>query len=171
MKAIIDEPRRSKFGVPGKSRMADFDTEKDLIIATTAARVLVRIQPDGTVIYGPEYTPDEAASVFWETLARKRAEAEREARVKELLFRHMETLLVAAGEADLANQAARDRENEVVVDPKATKQDKMKAHLEAKAAEEELNQAAIRLVELGRKLALRGAKDPVSDPPPGTALN
>ena len=30
---------------------------------------LVTIHPDGTLEYGPDYTPDEAARVFWDAMA------------------------------------------------------------------------------------------------------
>lgn len=138
--------------------MADLDTENDLIIATTASRILVRIKPDGTLIYGPEYTPDEAADVFWQALARRRADAE----VKEVFARHVHALLLVAGQADLANQSAREHEAAVTLDPKASQAAKMKAHLDLRATDEALNEAAQRLVELGRKIALRGAEDRVT---------
>lgn len=85
--------------------MADLDTENDLIIATSIARVLVRIKPDGTLIYGPDYTPDEAADVLWKALARRRAEATE----KELLFSHMEALFLAVGKADIENELSQMR--------------------------------------------------------------
>jgi hypothetical protein len=141
--------------------MAELDTENDLIIATTASRVLVRIKPDGSLVYGPDYTPDEAADVFWRALARRRAEAE----VKELRFRHIEKLLIEAGEADLANQVAQDRENKMAADASVSKAERLQAHLDSAAANGALNEAAYRLVEIGRRLALRGAEDPVSEGP------
>lgn len=30
---------------------------------------LVVIRPDGSIEYGPDYTPDEAARILWETVA------------------------------------------------------------------------------------------------------
>lgn len=35
---------------------------------------LVTIKPDGTIVYGPNYTPDEAARVFWEALGRAKCQ-------------------------------------------------------------------------------------------------
>ena len=56
--------------------------------------VLVRIAADGTLTYGPEYTPDEAAKMFWEALARRRADYE-----ERLVFlAHVEKLLARIGE-------------------------------------------------------------------------
>jgi hypothetical protein len=156
--------------------MADFWTENDLVVATSASRILVRIKADGTLVYGPEYTPDEAASVFWQTLARKRTEAERrameETQVNEILYRHMETLLLAAGEADLANQIAQEKVTQLAAASTAEqKAQRTQANLDATVANEALHQAAYRLIELGRKLALRGAEDPISDDPNPTNLN
>ena len=154
--------------------MTNPDTENDLVIGTSAQRILVRIKADGTLIYGPDYTPDEAARVLWETLARRReafeqakTQSDDHAKAKEVLFLHMQKLLLEAGKADLANQIARDRENELTSDPRALKPDKLKAHLEAKAAEAAFQEAALRLVELGRRMALRGAPDPISPDPRG----
>lgn len=31
---------------------------------------LVTIKPDGTLDYGPDYNPDEAAQIFWDSLRR-----------------------------------------------------------------------------------------------------
>lgn len=156
--------------------MADFWNENDLVVATSMSRILVRIQADGTLIYGPEYTPDEAASVFWQTLARKRAAAEQQAvgdsQVNAILFRHMEKLLLEAGEADLANQVAQDRVAKLATAKTAAERaDRVQANLDAARTNDVLNMAATRLVELGRKLALRGAPDPVSDNPNPSAVN
>ena len=32
--------------------------------------MLVGIKPDGTMVFGPNYTPDAAAKVFWDTVER-----------------------------------------------------------------------------------------------------
>jgi hypothetical protein len=156
--------------------MAESWTENDLVIATSMSRVLVRIKADGTLIYGPEYTPDEAASVFWRTLARKRAEAEKsaegESQINAVLFRYMEKLLIEAGEADMANQIAQERVAKLAAATSAAqKAERVQANLEAARTNEALNMAALRLVELGRRLALRGAPDPVSDDPNPTRVN
>lgn len=166
--------------------MADYLKEEgDLVIATSRSRVLVRIKPDGTLVYGPEYTPDEAASVLWQTIARKRAEfekkvegetaqeaAQEDARLNTILYRHMEKLLLAAGEADLANQVARDKVTQLAAaSTPEQKAQRTQANLDATRTEQALNSAAIRLVELGRQLFLRGAPDPVSDDPNPSAVN
>ncbi len=59
----------------------------DLVIGTSANRLLVVIKPNGLIQYGPEYTPDEAAEAFWEAMGQKRLEMEE----RLLLITHMET--------------------------------------------------------------------------------
>jgi hypothetical protein len=128
----------------------------DLIIATSADRILVRIQPDGTITYGPDYTPDEAATVLWRALAKQRVEAvEREA-----LMGHIEHMMVKLGEQDLLNERYRIQANSDA----GTPHDKF----QAERAHQQLEVYVHQVLELARSLALRDRK-PVG--PPGTVLN
>jgi hypothetical protein len=43
----------------------------ELVLGTNRDRILVRIQPDGQLLYGKDYDPNEAAEVFWTALATK----------------------------------------------------------------------------------------------------
>lgn len=162
MKATIRSRGCSKLGVSGRGRMADLDTEKDLIIATTASRILVRIKPDGTLVYGPEYTPDEAADVFWRALARRRADAE----VKDVLFLQMERALVAVGRADHANEAAQTAALELQGLGRQGAQSVLSAHQANRA----LELAVHTVIELGRALAERAPGEGPA-PPSGAALD
>jgi hypothetical protein len=58
----------------------EFDWSKhvDPIMSITSSKgkVLVKIRNDGTVEYDPNYTPDEAARIFWEAMGRKFKESE-----------------------------------------------------------------------------------------------
>jgi hypothetical protein len=133
----------------------------ELVIATSPERVLVRIQRDGTIIYGPDYTPDEAARILWEAIARQRVDAaEREA-----LVGHIEHVLIKLGEQDLRYeqcQLAAKAEN-------ATHDD---AFQEERAAQQ-WNVYVHQVVELARGLALRlrGKPPGPPSPPEGTVLN
>lgn len=73
----------------------------DFVIGT-AKRELVRIKADGTIIYGPDYTPDEAAVEFWTQMSQRRVESEE----RLIQLGAMEQLIMAVGRADLANEAA-----------------------------------------------------------------
>lgn len=77
----------------------------DLVIGTSEKRVLVRIHPDGTLTFGPEYTPDEAAVTFWTEMARRRLETEQ----RLIQFQAQEHLLALVAESDLAYEAAQTR--------------------------------------------------------------
>lgn len=146
----------------------DSPSEQDLVIGTTASRVLVTIKPDGRLIYGPEYTPDEAARIFWETLARKRAEAERAethrirlATPEEALlgmeqrFNEWEPALIAVGVADAANEIAQTQRNMLIGEVGDNSPEMLRAQSKAAMAEERLNECAVALVKLGRAHALR----------------
>ena len=73
----------------------------DLVVGT-ADRELVRIKADGRIIYGPEYTPDEAAVEFWTQMSQRRLESEE----RLIQLGAMEQLIMAVGKADLTNEAA-----------------------------------------------------------------
>ena len=45
-----------------------FEPPSTLQINGSHSEMLVAIKPDGTIKYGPDYTPDEAARAFWEAL-------------------------------------------------------------------------------------------------------
>jgi hypothetical protein len=156
----------------------DSPSEKDLVIGTSASRVLVTIKPDGRLIYGPDYTPDEAAAVFWDALARRRAQvevlgtAEHPVHEARELFLEWEQALLQAGYADMANQVAAQRMNEMVGTAQA-----VQARLEASKADKALHNAAYKLIELGRAHALRKAgipnefETPELPPDPSKVLN
>lgn len=76
--------------------------DNDLVIKTSADRELVRIKADGRIIYGPEYTPDEAAVEFWTQMSQRRVESEE----RLIQLGAMEQLIMAVGRADLANEVA-----------------------------------------------------------------
>lgn len=42
---------------------------RNVIIAPDPAKPLVILKPDGTIEFGPDYTPTEAARVFWMAMA------------------------------------------------------------------------------------------------------
>lgn len=69
----------------------------DLVIGTSRDRVLAIIKTDGQLEFGPEYSPEEAAMVFWEAMALRRLATED----RLLIVRHMEAILTRIGEADL----------------------------------------------------------------------
>jgi hypothetical protein len=144
------------------TRNEAMSTESDLVIATTGGRELVRIKPDGTLIYGPEYTPDEAAMVFWKALAQRRAEATEQ----ELVFRHMETALLALGRADLENEIAQMRAKALQEAGEPTGSAVLAAH---KAEQAWLRQVH-EVTELARGLAERAKAEPAT-PSTDTPLN
>jgi hypothetical protein len=80
----------------------------ELVIATSAKRVLVRIQPDGRIIYGDEYTPDETAVELWTTIARRRADFEARMQYITLLELHVALLAVADQAYEAAQLATRN---------------------------------------------------------------
>jgi hypothetical protein len=77
----------------------------DLVIGTSKERMLVRIHPDGTLTYGPNYTPDEAAVTFWTAMAQRRLETE----LRLIQFQTQENLLQRVAEADIAYETSQLR--------------------------------------------------------------
>lgn len=163
---------------------ANDPSENDIVIGTSRSRVLVIIKPDGRLIFGPEYTPDEAAKVFWTRFSRVRAEAHlRELNLRrDLQENNLLAKLLAAGNADMVCQIARDNEEELerlklARGPAWTPSEQaalLQAHLDARASEREVEDAATHLVEIGRALAIAALpEDPVSEGPaePPTSLN
>lgn len=120
----------------------EWGPEKKPLEIRTQDRILVKIHPDGSVEYGPGYTPDEAAVILWETLGRKRIEAED----RLLLFQHLEGILTNLGIADLQNERAQRR---VGIQPTP---ENMRAAARTHAALERVMHQAL---ELGRGLASR----------------
>jgi hypothetical protein len=79
----------------------------ELVIATSMNRVLVRIQPDGTIAYGDGYTPDEAAVTLWEAIARRRPDFDARIRYLDLLELHVALIAVTDQAYEAAQAAAR----------------------------------------------------------------
>src|SRR6185369_15828787 len=68
----------------------DLADPNDMVIGTSANRVLVIIKPNGELIFGPEYSPQEATMIFWESMGQRRLQMED----RLLLVQHMEAVLV-----------------------------------------------------------------------------
>jgi len=95
-------PPAEEAQLPDFSELAE---PNDLVIGTSANRVLAIIKPDGTIQFGPEYRPNEAAQVFWEAMGHARMQMEE----RFLLFQHMESVLARVGAADLEVETLRLR--------------------------------------------------------------
>lgn len=118
----------------------------DFVIGTSADRILVIIRANGTLEYGPEYRPDEAAMVFWEHMGTRKLMMED----RILVIQHMEGLMVRLGVADLEAERLRlAAQNET--DPEAQPR---RIH-EAEVAVRRLEQVVTQAIELGRGLARR----------------
>lgn len=113
-----------------------------LIIGTSRQRWLVAFYPDGTMEYGPDYTPDEAAVVFLEAIGRRKLEMED----RLLLVGHMDAVLSQLGAADLQNQVADTALRERVTDVTL---------IAARRAQANLERAMHNAIELGRGMARR----------------
>jgi hypothetical protein len=79
-----------------REQIAPTAARNDLVIGSRD-RPLVIISPDGSLQYGASYTPDEAAMVFWEAMARRRVDFE----LRMLLAGQMEQILTRVGQRDL----------------------------------------------------------------------
>jgi len=123
----------------------------DLVIGTSKDRILVRIHPDGTLTYGPEYTPDEAAVEFWTQMAVRRLESEE----RVLHLGVVEQFLQRLGSADLSYEAAVLRSRR----PDATEHDRFMAEISHRNLEAVVHQT----IEFARGLVAR------PDPPPPVA--
>jgi hypothetical protein len=134
----------------------------DLVIGTYKDRVLVRIHPDGTLTYGPDYTPDEAAVEFWTQMCVRRLESEE--RVMHLGV--VESMLIRMGNADL-NYENRRRQAQA---EGATDHDRFQAEMALRNLEAIVHQT----IEFGRGLVARPDPpapivpdpDPIIDGPP-----
>lgn len=123
--------------------MADEKDPKELVIGTSSDRVLVKIGPDGSLTYGPDYTPDEAAKAFWEAMAARRKDYEE----RLLFFAHVERLLARMGEQDLRTEQMRI----TALSKDATPVDKFNAE----RALGQLEVLVHEVLELSRGVALR----------------
>jgi hypothetical protein len=85
---------------PDFSKLAD---PSDLVIGTSKDRILVIIKADGRLLFGPDYRPSEAASVFWEAMGHARLQVED----RILLFQHMEAILARVGAQDMVVEQLR----------------------------------------------------------------
>jgi hypothetical protein len=132
----------------------------DLVIATSASRMLVRIHPDGQITYGPEYTPDEAAVTFWTAMAMRRVEMEE----RLIQFSMQEQLLLRIAEADVTyERAQRAALAEGASENDRFTEERARANLEARVHQ---------LIEFSRGLLRRPDVNPtpaVGVPPPGPA--
>jgi len=126
--------------------LRDLADENDMVIGTSANRILVIIKPTGELIFGPEYTPQEASMIFWEYMGRRwHSMLDRI-----LLIQHMEAVLVRLGRADMECQQARERA--VGAEDNMAK-DELDRQVEA--AMGRLNRVAHEAIELGRGLVRR----------------
>lgn len=113
----------------------------DLVIGTSRERVLAVIKVSGEVVFGPEYKPDEAASVFWEAVGRHRHPYEDQI----LVIQHMESVLTRVGVLDM-------RLHELHLALQAGHAD---ARDQIGGAQVALERAVGQAIELGRGLARR----------------
>ncbi len=151
LKEYWDEVRGEPGPEPAERRFVR-EHPGDLVIGTSKHRILVRIHPDGTLTYGPEYTPDEAAVEFWTAMARRRLETEQ----RLLQFHAQEVLLARIAQADLAYEAAQIRARR----PEATEHDRMMEELSRRSLESQIHN----MIEFSREL-LRGRPDLQNIPP------
>jgi hypothetical protein len=117
-----------------------------LVIGTSRHRILVTIQADGTVEYGADYKPDEAALVFWEAMGRARLGAED----RILVIQHMEAIMTRLGAQDMETERLRRAAAEEP-DPLRKATLEQSAGLAVRRLELIMNQ----VIELGRALVRR----------------
>ncbi len=104
LEVFWDDVRVAPYRRPPKQEdFGDQVQPGDMVIGTSTHRILVIIKPDGSLRFGPEYRPDEAAMVFWEAMGQKRLEMED----RLLVIGHMEAILTRLGDADLRAESAR----------------------------------------------------------------
>ena len=114
----------------------------DMVLGTSKRRVLIVIKTDGSLIYGPDYRPDKAAEIFWEAMAQRREAYEE----RSLIIRHMESILVRLGQADMNAEHLRQMSEQ-----EATPENIQAAGQAVRALERVMSQA----IELGRGLVRR----------------
>ena len=146
---MSNEDRKPPEGRPG-----------ELVIGTSQDRILVRIASDGTLTYGPEYTPDEASKVFWEAMAKQRVQHEE----RLVLMAHVEKLLARIGEQDLRTETAR-----IMAAETKNPHDEFQAERAIGQLEVLVNE----MIELARGIALRDRSNGSPPPaaPPNVTLN
>lgn len=137
-----------------REQIAPEASRNDLVIGTRG-NPLVVIKPDGSLEYGQQYKPDEAAMVFWEALARRRADYEQ----RMLIFAHMDALLTRIGRRDLECERLRVAATEEGLSDVEKAQREQYAELSMRRLEIEVHQA----IELGRALVERNRVDPGPD--------
>ena len=98
----VDQPREP---LPEETLGRTYPGE--LVIGTSANRILARIQPDGSVIYGDDYTPDEAAVTLWTAIGSRRPGFDRRMQYMELLDLHIALIAVADQAYETAQAASR----------------------------------------------------------------
>lgn len=121
-------------------------TRNDLVIATKD-RLLVIIRPDGTMEFGPGYTPNGAALIFWEAMARRRQNYEEQM----LLYAHIEQLLTRVADRDLEYERQSLRALEEGLEP----QEKAQRDQYAELARSRLEMEVHNVIELARGLLRR----------------
>jgi hypothetical protein len=133
-----------------------------LSICREDGSIIAAICSDGKIVYGPGYTPDEAAEVFWTNMALKKKGMD--ARLQELSI--METMLIRLGRADFRyEQASIAAQAEGAGEPERTAQERCRMYLESLVHQ---------LIEHSRGVALQYAHEPEAAsppvaPPPGPA--
>lgn len=118
----------------------------DMVIGTSRNRILVTIKADGTLQYGPEYSPDEAATVFWEAMGQRRIAMED----RFLVIQHMEAVLTRLGRADMECERLRRQ-----ADSEPDELRKRELTQYAELSMNRLNMVAHQAIELGRALVRR----------------
>lgn len=131
---------------------AELAGPNDLVVGTSRHRILVIIRPDGEVLFGPDYTPEEAARLFWAAMGKAR----KEAAMQDLLIQHMEGILVRLGNQDMHTEDLRLR---AAAETNPDKRSELLAASEVSMAN--LNLIAHQAIELGRALARRSKSVPV----------
>lgn len=129
-----------------RQAIAPTTSRSDFVIGTKN-QLLVVIHADGTMEYGQGYDPDGAAMVFWEAMARRRADYEQ----RMLLAAHMDTVLTRLGRFDLEyeRQVMLSREEGLSV----TEQAQREQYVEL--ARGRLEMEVHQVLELARGLARR----------------
>jgi hypothetical protein len=133
-----------------REQIAPQASRQDLVIGSRG-NSLVIISQDGTLQYGPNYKPDEAAIVFWEAMARRRADYEQ----RMLIFAHMDALLTRVGTRDLECERLRLAALEEGLTDVEKAQREQYAELAMRRLEIEVHQ----VIELGRGLVRRDQVD------------
>jgi len=127
-------------------KFRDIAEPEDLVIGTNRERVLAIIKPNGDLLFGPGYTPNEAAQVFWEHMAHYRLVMEE----RFLTVQHMEAILTRLGRADMECERLRTLAASET-DPISKEQRSQSAELAVHSLEMIAHQA----IELGRALVSR----------------